>query len=625
MSKFGRRRTWYVGAIILTMVLCCVSALAQTVSASTYGRGDYSDCKYQTDCPKHDNNAQAPVPSTPAPVTPSPQIVVVSNLTDNQTITSRTTEIVITHLERINPDGTKTIIPTSDIGWVAFYVENKLVTTQYNPESDGQFHITWDVGAFPGTHIALVFYDHLGNVIQRLDKTVKLAAALAGGPLAASIRSSTHKKVVLTPKEEVVLKSLPYWLLLILLAIALRLWVQSVREIRATDRIRAIMQNERDIYMQKQNFVSLISHYLRTPLTSLQGGIELLSLPSGQPATIALNRAYGTISSKAEEIISKVDAEVSSGVVISSDAAALTRRPAIAMPFWTLISSFVLITILFEALAAYFTSISYGWFDILAEVLIGIAVIIFFLLGVRQSQIKKTEREHQESNLTAQSTLDTSRNHFIIEVAQDLRAALTTLSQACQPFVSNPTGGKFLVHGLDDLTKVIVRLNVAATTGAATAQADDTVVLNDIIEKTLAHNQEQILAKHLHIDTPRTTFSVLSKPALVAFVVESLIENAVTFSNDNGVAEVAVNQDASGTSLTVHDNGPGIAEDKLQKLFEPFSRAADATDFSHEGMGFDLYLCKIIMQRLGGSIHLDSQENQGASATITLPVQQSVA
>jgi two-component system sensor histidine kinase EvgS len=53
-------------------------------------------------------------------------------------------------------------------------------------------------------------------------------------------------------------------------------------------------------------------------------------------------------------------------------------------------------------------------------------------------------------------------------------------------------------------------------------------------------------------------------------------------------------------------------------LFQPFSKAEGAEVFTHEGMGFSLYLDKLIMLYLGGDIQIQSEQGRGTQVTISL-------
>ena len=72
------------------------------------------------------------------------------------------------------------------------------------------------------------------------------------------------------------------------------------------------------------------------------------------------------------------------------------------------------------------------------------------------------------------------------------------------------------------------------------------------------------------------------------------------------------------TIIKVKDTGIGIPHEKLEQLFTPFSRGTDTRAFNYQGMGIDLYMNKVITDRWGGAIHVDSVEKTGTTVTVTL-------
>jgi signal transduction histidine kinase len=73
----------------------------------------------------------------------------------------------------------------------------------------------------------------------------------------------------------------------------------------------------------------------------------------------------------------------------------------------------------------------------------------------------------------------------------------------------------------------------------------------------------------------------------------------------------------------VRDHGPGIAAEEQEKVFQRFEqgRKAGMTADSGAGLGLGLYIVKQIVEAHGGRIELKSAPGQGASFTVTLPVQ----
>ncbi|MFD1788733.1 sensor histidine kinase [Sphingomonas floccifaciens] len=106
------------------------------------------------------------------------------------------------------------------------------------------------------------------------------------------------------------------------------------------------------------------------------------------------------------------------------------------------------------------------------------------------------------------------------------------------------------------------------------------------------------------------------RPATMRRAVRNLVENAVKYA---GAAEVVVERTASGACIAVLDRGPGIPDDKLTHVFEPFIRVETSRNRDTGGIGLGLALARAIVQDVGGTLSLANREGGGLAATITLP------
>lgn len=110
-------------------------------------------------------------------------------------------------------------------------------------------------------------------------------------------------------------------------------------------------------------------------------------------------------------------------------------------------------------------------------------------------------------------------------------------------------------------------------------------------------------------------------PDRVQQVLTNLIDNAVKYSPGGGTIEVIVAvSSCDAVSITVRDSGLGIPAARQGQLFRPFSRLHSASAPGIRGAGLGLYACRKLIEAMCGSIALSSQEGEGTSVSVTLPI-----
>lgn len=110
----------------------------------------------------------------------------------------------------------------------------------------------------------------------------------------------------------------------------------------------------------------------------------------------------------------------------------------------------------------------------------------------------------------------------------------------------------------------------------------------------------------VHVDGPR-----------IKQVLQNVIGNAIKFSPERGVIEIAVTAESERVKVVIGDQGPGMDEALLQTVFEPFVHAPQAP--SGTGYGLGLAIAKGIMNLHQADIGIDSQPGQGTRVCLTLP------
>ncbi|MDO7850445.1 sensor histidine kinase [Hymenobacter convexus] len=105
--------------------------------------------------------------------------------------------------------------------------------------------------------------------------------------------------------------------------------------------------------------------------------------------------------------------------------------------------------------------------------------------------------------------------------------------------------------------------------------------------------------------------------SLLRKVLVNLLSNAFKYSPDHTTVTVRAATEAGWLTLSVQDEGVGIAREDQEHLFERFFRARNAANLPGTGLG--LYIIARYLELLGGTVRLDSELGQGTTVTITLP------
>lgn len=112
----------------------------------------------------------------------------------------------------------------------------------------------------------------------------------------------------------------------------------------------------------------------------------------------------------------------------------------------------------------------------------------------------------------------------------------------------------------------------------------------------------------------REALSAKGEQRAVIQILVNLIGNAIRYSPEGGRIRIAFSRDAGAASVSVEDNGPGVAAADQQRIFERFERA-----HAREGTGLGLAISRRLARSMGGDVILDSAPGEGARFTLTLP------
>jgi PAS domain S-box-containing protein len=101
-------------------------------------------------------------------------------------------------------------------------------------------------------------------------------------------------------------------------------------------------------------------------------------------------------------------------------------------------------------------------------------------------------------------------------------------------------------------------------------------------------------------------------------VLVNLIDNGVKYAREGGLVRLRTYGDASQVCIDVADRGPGIPAAEQDRIFEKFFRSSSSQHAAPGGSGLGLYICRELVERMSGRIHVASARHAGATFTVEL-------
>lgn len=203
-----------------------------------------------------------------------------------------------------------------------------------------------------------------------------------------------------------------------------------------------------------------------------------------------------------------------------------------------------------------------------------------------------------------------SRTRVLAAMSHDLRTPLTRLRLRAEAIEDPDTQARFIAD-LDEMSQMVGgALNLFK--GLNDAEASTPVIVDDLIAALQAEYAEldASFAIEGHSDAP-----ILAKPQALKRCLSNLLHNAVKYG-ERAVVHIA---DGPELVVSIRDEGPGIPEEALEQVFEPFFRVESSRSRDTGGTGLGLAIARDIAQAHGGSITLRNLPTGGLEAVLTLP------
>lgn len=219
-----------------------------------------------------------------------------------------------------------------------------------------------------------------------------------------------------------------------------------------------------------------------------------------------------------------------------------------------------------------------------------------------------------------------SHKQLLRDVSHELRSPLARLTVALE--LARDTAGEGAQEDLQRIALEAERLNELigevlslarfeqGAIDAEMAELDLTALLVEVIGD--ASFEAEAAGKRVQTDT-LPDCRIRADRLWLQRALDNVLRNAVRHTADGTAVRVDMQHIGDDISITVRDHGPGVPEDALAHLFEPFFRAEEARTRSAGGYGLGLAIAQRVIDMHGGSIHARHAEGGGLQIRIALP------
>lgn len=207
------------------------------------------------------------------------------------------------------------------------------------------------------------------------------------------------------------------------------------------------------------------------------------------------------------------------------------------------------------------------------------------------------------------SLLD-EKDRMLGAIGHDLRTPLASLRIRAENI--GPVGERSrIVATIDQMAAILEDILVLARTGHASEEprAIDLAALAD----TLVEEYRELGRPVAMIPAPRVVATI--QPNLLRRAIRNLIDNAVTYG---GSATVSVEARGNRAILSIGDDGPGLSDDQLETVLDPFTRAESSRNRDTGGSGLGLAIAKAVAIGHGGDLVLRNGPERGLIATLEI-------
>jgi DNA-binding NarL/FixJ family response regulator/anti-sigma regulatory factor (Ser/Thr protein kinase) len=232
------------------------------------------------------------------------------------------------------------------------------------------------------------------------------------------------------------------------------------------------------------------------------------------------------------------------------------------------------------------------------------------VIGELTEALERERRRSRQLELAQEALLERAarRHELVSRLGHELRTPVTVVLGMAQT-LSKGTGTldqreemlAALVMRAQGLARLVARLE-----GVVEAGLTEYTDVNDIAQEMAR------LSPRVRIESSGSPMVATLNRVAALRILEELVENGLEFSDDSEPVTVRVGETQAGIEVRVVDQGGGVAEDALERIFEPLEQAEELHTRTHQGVGLGLTVARMSARAMDGDVTLEDTGPHGS-------------
>jgi two-component system phosphate regulon sensor histidine kinase PhoR len=232
-------------------------------------------------------------------------------------------------------------------------------------------------------------------------------------------------------------------------------------------------------------------------------------------------------------------------------------------------------------------------------------------------------------DITAVKRLDQVRQDFVANVSHELRTPVATIKALTDSLQGGAldereTAARFLKDLGKESSRLAQLIEDLLTLGKLEARGSapkmEEFNLEELVRECLESKVKLAVDYEVTVDLSSSGESrkIRADRRLLGTAIDNLLDNAIKYNRPGGKVNVLCKYDQEGVTIRVEDNGVGIPRDELPRIFERFYRVDKARSREAGGTGLGLSIVKHVAELHGGTVSVESVEDEGSTFSIHL-------